>query len=561
MKLSINARKIIISMLFAAILLLGLWRICPIMYQNNDDKFLLYMMSGYTTGAPALESIFGGVLWAGFVSMFYHLYAGITWYTVLTLVVLFLSVTVIIRSMLISENIKVRVVEIAIMLAIFLGVLAYFLAALQYTVTAAYVGAAGVCALILCFEEENVCWRNVYLVLSCVFIVLSYNIRKQMGLVSVSCYCFILLYYIFEKNFRTVIKKAVIILSVFAISFTINTIYELGSGVADFDDYYSVVQRWIDYPHLDIADDTKGVYKSVGWDEELYEAANEWFFLDERVNEDTISTINEVGTNNTPKTFTEKLEIAKGGIINKQMVNVQVGVWFVILVIANLGLVHNKKKSLQILLLDGIFLFFVLVCFYFCFAQGRFPLRVYQALLIIYAIPSFTIIFNEFEKEELVKTKMIAGFVVFFVVLGTYKFYPAGNMLYQLRLATHDADRQKYINEVMDLEQYAADNTDNLYLYDFELSQPSAPFVSYKKAPYNIMFWGGWTYNSPVYYKQLAANGRDDLRPEDLIDGNVYLCGKYHDEVIEKYMESVFGDLEIEDVDHVGDVVIYRFIK
>lgn len=560
MKLSINGQKLLISTLVAVILVIGLWKFCPIMYQNNDDKFLLYMMAGYTTGVPQIESIFGGVVWAGLVAAMYHLTGRITWYTVLTLLVIFVSVVFIIRSLLASEGMNRKtLLNIGFIIAVFCGVLAYFISALQYTVTATYAGVAGVCALLLCLYEENRRWSKFYFIISCILFVLSYSIRKQMGLVTISCYAFAIFYGYIKQKQKNVIKAAIILLVVMALTIVSNSIYEQVSGIATFNDYYKVVQRWIDYPHLDIRDDEEGIYSSVGWDEELYDAANEWFFLDERVNEESIDLINKAGAKED-KSFAEKFTIAKDGITNKQMVNVQVGIWLFVLIVSNICFIKRRHWA-EVIVTDVIFLFFLMISVYFCFSQGRFPLRVYQALVIMYAIPSFVIIINQLECEDYKFGKTVIYILPLLIILSLYKIYPAGSMLYQLKLATHDTDRQKYIGEVMELERYASENTDNLYLYDFELSQPAAPFVNYEKAPYNIMFWGGWTYNSPVYYKQLEANGRKQLAPEDLVNGNVYLCGKYHDEIIIKYMESVFGEIAVEDVDQVGDVLIYRFVK
>ena len=557
----INNKKFLISIVVTFILTVGLWRICPLMFQNNDDKFLLYMMAGYTTGSPAMTTIFGGFLWAGIVCLFYKIYAGLTWYTVLTLVVLIISVATMCRSFIVTESKRDLVTGLLAFVLVFVSVLAYFMSAIQYTVTAAYMGAAAVCALIIAGRMSDKRYRIAYEVLSVVLIVLSFSIRKQMGLVTMSAVGITLFFMIFSEQRRYAIKMLIIACGFFVIVYASNAIYEKATGLDEFNEYYDVVQRWIDYPHLDIAEDTDGVYASVGWDDELYAAAEEWFFMDDRVNTESIQTINEA-TAEIQLTTDEIITRALDAITNKQMVNIQVIMWLIVVVLANVIAISKKSNLAQVLGVDAMFVLFLLVVFYFCFMQGRFPLRVYQALVIIYFVPTVAILIGMLRDSKLYTVVPWLIGVGIILIAVTYKVYPAGSMLYQLKLATHDSDRQEMISQVTELEEYASAHTDHVYIYDYELSQPSDIFVNFgENMPYNILFWGGWTYNSPVYYQQLAANGLESISSEDLVDGDIYLCGTYVDETIQAYMESQFGDIEVEIVDQVDDILIYRYVS
>lgn len=556
-------KRIFLSIIVVGILVALLWKVCPIMFQNNDDKFLLYMIAGYTTGTPNICTVFGGFLWAGFINLFYKVYAGITWYTIITLAAIVISIIIICRTM-VETNVRQQIIiGFVVFIALFFITLCYFATAIQYTVTAAYVGVAGVCASLLADWTDSKKKRIAYTVISSLLVLTSYSIRKQMGLVTMSCIAIVLFFMLIKKERAYAIKAAVVLVAVFAITYISNLAFEKYTGLDQFNKDYSIVQRWIDYPHIDIADDTDGVYESVGWDQELYDAATEWFFLDERVSTENIQVINNASSNESI-TFSERMDRAWAAINNKQMVNVQVAIWCIVLLIANITLIRCKKTKNEILNLlcaDALFIFFVVVAVYFCFLQGRFPLRVYQALVIIYFAPSLAIALKLLNTKECNKTSALIAAVMLLSVPACYKGYASGSMLYQAKLATHDADRIEMISQVTNLEEYAAENKDNLYVYDYELSQPSAPFVNFEKnKPYNILFWGGWTYDSPVYYAQLEANGRDSLKPEDLIDRNVYLCGKQIDQVIYDYMESVFGELDVEVIDNVGDIIVYRYI-
>lgn len=552
----IDNKKVILAVTITLLSLVLLWQICPIMYQNNDDKFLLYMIAGYTTGKPEMATIFGGFLWAKIIGLLYQLYNGITWYTLASIVVIGFSIAVINRSLITSNKTKVIVLDLVFMLAIFAGMLAYFSTAIQYTMTAAYAGTAGCCMLLIALREQNA--SRLHVVLSVVLLALSYSIRKQMGLVVLSCYCFVLLFGYFKYAKKIVVKYAIVIFLVFGLVYSSNYIYEKATGLSEFNCYYSIVQGWIDYPHVDIKDDEK-LYNSVDWDKELYDAATEWFFLDERVNEEAFTILNSAIANDE-LSFNQKLSGAIDALANKQIINMQVLIWFFILVVFNI--VALKKCKKELLFVDSVFIFFLLLSAYFCIYKGRFPLRVYQALVLIYGVPSLSVMWMAIEDCKYYKTKITVGITMLLIVVCSFKFYPAGSMVHELKLATHDGDRQHMIEAVTNLEEYACSHKNNIYIYDYELSQPADPFVNFgNESPYNVMFWGGWTYNSPVYFKQLKANGLDELKPDDLINSNIYICGMYHDEVIYNYMKSRFGKVEIEDVDSVGDVLIYRYTR
>lgn len=556
------SKKIVFSSILTGLLLAVLWHICPIMFQNNDDKFLLYMMAGYTTGKPSLYTVFGGFLWAGFIALFYKLNSGIAWYTIITLVAIVLSLVIICGAYLQSSRKVGLLCNTLIYISLFFVSLCYFASALQYTMTSAYVGVAGVCAIMLAEWADSHRIKLTYIVISAVCIAAAYSIRKEMGLVTMSCVFIILFFMVLKTDKAFAIKSGVIIFATFVVVFASNHIYEKYTGLVKFNEDYSIIQRWIDYPHIDINDDVDGVYASVGWDQELYDAANEWFFIDERVTPENIQVINDA-SDAMSVSMTERMVRAKDALANKQMVNVQVLLWLTVLVLSNVSLIRKREGKddlLAILCADCLFLFFVALAIYFCVLQGRFPLRVYQALVIIYSIPSMAMMFKVLDKY---KCDIIIGLITFVFVVAVplcYRCFPSGSMIYQGRLATHDVDRQNYIATVTQLEEYAAEHKDNIYVYDYELSQPSAPFVTFTESmPYNILYWGGWTYGSPVYCDQLRANGLEELRPKDLIGGNIYLCGKSIDQTIYKYMERVFGEIHTEVVDKTGDVIIYRY--
>jgi hypothetical protein len=182
----------------------------------------------------------------------------------------------------------------------------------------------------------------------------------------------------------------------------------------------------------------------------------------------------------------------------------------------------------------------------------------------VYCIPAILLLKNRLEEDGsriLGISALLIGFVAFIV---TYSSYPQYNTLQQAKAATHDTDRNIEISKINAVESYAIEHRDNIYIYDYELSLPASPFINYKgNGPVNVLFWGGWTYGSPMYKKQLEANGRNSIYSKDFIDSNIYIAGKYVDEDIYRYMTDLYDNVDVEIVDTIddGNVIIYRYVS
>lgn len=120
--------------------------------------------------------------------------------------------------------------------------------------------------------------------------------------------------------------------------------------------------------------------------------------------------------------------------------------------------------------------------------------------------------------------------------------------------------------QVLEFEDYAIDNPDNVYVYDFTVATLHRdPFVVYPESkPVNCIVSGGSYTFSTIYYKQLEKNGMESLYWTDFLKDNVYYATSdlaYIDlmsaNIEEKSGEAVFYE-EIKDFGEEG-VKIYKF--
>ncbi|MCR4694125.1 MAG: hypothetical protein K5773_02240 [Pseudobutyrivibrio sp.] len=567
-----NAKNTLILYIVLAACFLVLSIVCPIRYQNNDDKIIMYILAGFNSGHPEYGAAFGGIFWSWIIAGLYSITGHVAWYTVMTLFVIESSVFAV--SYVICHlvpGIKAYVISILLLISTF----AYFTSAMQYTVTAAMAGCAAICLLI--YYLKNV--KQGPFICSIIFLLLAFGIRKQIGILTLGGEIIILgiaflnvlinagkadkesvSQNIFQnKNLGFVLKTSAIILGAFIFSYGFNAIYEKAAGFDEYWDYYDSACYYLDYPHVDIDDDPTGVYESIGWDKELYTMANKWFFMDSRCTTENFETIKAAYTGGQTLTLGEYIARAMDILRSSKVANVQLIGWIIFLLIANIFTLVKKNFNHWIITADVMMLGFLAMMGYYCIFLGRFPLRVYQSAILIFLVPILVLLLAGEGSITISKVYICLSLIIFAF---TYAKYPAGNMLKALNLVCHDPARDADIAAALKLDQYAIENPDNIYIFDYELSVPADPFITYPEGkPYNEFYWGGWTYKMPVYEHQLEANGIDSLDSSDFIDSNVYISGKYIDEDLTAYMQSRYGQVEPEIVEDLGDIIIYQYRK
>ena len=549
----------LISLIVVALSLALLWMLCPICFQNNDDKVLMYLTAGYTTGTPEAGTVFGSFYYYGIIALFYRLYSGIAWYTVFELAMVAASLWVIANSLMGNSNTtnKTKLLGVFTFIIMFLFCFMHFSTALQYTATAGLVAGAAACSLISSMESEKLIITQF--VIAIIMLVMAYGIRKQFGLVGLAAVLIVLFFEFFGESKKQVIKKAAIIIVAMAVAFTSNAIYEKATGIADFNEYYAQAGTWIDYPHLPYEEDVNGVYESVGWDETLYNAASNWFFMDENLTTENFETIINAyeGTSLSAKDYIKR---AYNLILPSMVVNLQVVIWIALLILTNILAIKKLINKKTIFTIDALFGMFALVSIYFLI-QARFPMRAYQALVFIFFIPSVVKMINELGKVDNKKPLITITCLMALIMVSGFILKPETNMVKYTYTVAHDVYREADIAQSNSLESYVIAHPDNMYIYDLSLALPADPFTVYKNGvPKNLVFWGGWVYNTPMYWKQIHANGFDTLFIDQFVGGNVYFCGTEVSHTLIDYVTVRNPNVTVTRTDEFDGIIIYNFI-
>ncbi|MCE5344320.1 MAG: hypothetical protein LLF96_12165, partial [Eubacteriales bacterium] len=93
-----------------------------------------------------------------------------------------------------------------------------------------------------------------------------------------------------------------------------------------------------------------------------------------------------------------------------------------------------------------------------------------------------------------------------------------------VRALTEEEDNYGYLN-LTDLDAYALENPDKLFIYDLSLVSDHRLFPDTSQGiPENVLFWGGYPARSPSWYRMLAKFGITEMNASLFFKGNVLLA-------------------------------------
>lgn len=550
----------------------------------NDDENMLYTFAGYYTNGQPFEHNFVNYVLGGFFRLMYTLIPSLPWYGIYHVVILYLAVMIINKTILKVGWKKQLSIwnSILICIGVYFIVLVYPTLLMQFTTTATYAGAAAV-ALILGedWEKDSKATKIIDGALSILLMLLCYMHRYNTGYVLFCFYAGTILYQYCKLFFpgktntakRQVINlfvQVLILVLMLASVITISTIKRNTDGWEYFRAYDSARFKVTDYPH-DTIYENPGLYEAIGWNEPLYTltATGWWFFMDENVNADTFTAIAETGYFNKDKsTLEDMINCARTLIRNDQTARLTLIFVLVLIMLVVFNAVTDKNRKEHIweyLYCLCMTMGMIVLCTYLCYQQ-RLPLRAFHTITIpfIVVIVITLIRLKKYKVKE--KTMVLKEAVMYVSAIAVIVIVAIMNLS---EIHTLAEERYNKSQRTLMIEEYAIENPENFYVYDTSLTFRYLPFTVYtEKYPSNLMFWGGMGWNSPAFFKQLQLNGLDNLYSDVFFKDNVYYI-TWDDYVMNdctmrerfmSYMELKFPGVKIEQVDSIGNNInVYKF--
>lgn len=550
-----------------------------ITFLNNDDTNILKTLAGYFTGEPYASHPFIHWILGVFVNRLYRALPDVRWWPLAHLAGLYLGSAAVTAAVLkaCAHKRLPLVFPLFAASAMMLLFFSYALVTMTFTLTAGILG-AGAFALYLVFglgeaderRPAGALWPVLVLLAGC------FLFRNSSGLSLLPFFALAAAYQLVRAarlSDRAARKCALLIrvpfiaaaaLTVLALAFSNAWGIERING-ADYVAFDAARGRFMDYPHDSYAENP-ALYEAVGWDETLYEMAEARFFMDPRVNAETLNYIAEhsvAASRPVPARLLDALKTGVRTVRGNGQIKYTLLPMLCLLLVGTVGFVRRREKwpefaALLLCALGGFFL-----AFYLCY-MGRFLLRTY--LLLTYPTAAGLLILTlllidgkcalRADRSRAYRELNLALTLVFAAAL----LFSGIKTLAALDASDDAADT---LHASRQLKQYAIEHSHNIYIRAVNVGNDVDPYMFYPDTkPVNLLDWGGTGMYSGVMKAQIHANGLDAFTPDIFRRDDVYFVSTVENHLSRHfldYMKQYYGATDLVEVDRVTSfIVVYR---
>lgn len=618
----------LVSCAAAAVAMLAAGLIVPMFFGTNDDPYIIQILSGGGGVAaeplPMVPFINYGLCWI--FSSLYSALPTVPWWIVFHLVAIFVAFSLMGRALLVTGEERGWVVRPAAVWALLLvvdfGVGAYFVGRLQFTNTSALLIAAAIVGA-CCRPSGEGHGSKAVTVLSSVMGTVGFALRAQSGYLGLFFWGLAVAAMAMRgsgglRNRLASVRHALLPLlcsgaAALALMVVDVAAYSSPSLTAE-NAFGSAMSGYTDYPHPSF-DEAPARYEEVGWDEELSELVNQWFMMDERVNTETLTALNEQNT--AP---IDNLLLDPVGTVISRLYDVSKPIpmtYFALLLgtaVVALALSPSRGERTVAGLICGA----VVVLLGYLLLRGRLLERAAYAVTIPATSALLTVVLRNVRTPQREGRSAVAPTVA--CVLGLallaplgYRAEAIGRMAYalgaafciavaawamlarresafvgrarlvvavlaaalvlapgivavkKLGMGSWEAKRQEgLLANTQVLFDYCEEHPDTLYVYSG--CPITEQYVWQGEWPTNRTGWGGWRWPYEWFDEALRAAGFDG-RPtsEDFLDGDVlFISGSESTcDLMLRYMRNTYGDnVEMRQVDEIAcGMNVYEFVQ
>lgn len=525
---------------------------CDITYLNNDDANIARALSGAQTGTPYPTHPFIHFVLGVCVSACYRVLPAVPWWTVFQLAFLFFGMTAAGACLLtLCGRRGVRMcIPCAVWVFAVWALYGYAVCQITFTLTSAVLGAAGV-ALFLTMEPGERGW-TLDAALGVLCAVLCFFVRNSGGRAMLPFWGLALVYRAAEawlRKERRVAARQLGTLAVLAAAAVLTLAgYRYGfvrwnaEAYPAFDDVRS---RYLDYP-VDSYAENPALYASAGWDGTLASLADNWFFMDARVNAESLGKITS-GSAAQNRPAIEKLRGAiEAGVTlargNGQMLYILTAFLAVLLAAAYRFRRRADWPAFAATVCFGGGAF--LMCLYLGYS-GRFLLRTFEML----AYPAFcgmllcAVRVGAPGEPRIVSRAAKLCWRAAAALSAMLLLWGTGNAV--RFLTARDASAE--VAQIRTLKAYAAAHPENLYIRDTSASDDIDAFPAAGILTVNLLDWGGTGMYTGAQQEQLRQNGLESLDMSAFAKENTYFVtteGAGTTAIFETYLrENALGTL------------------
>ena len=527
-------------------------------YENSDDILMVKAYMGFEGGSPAPFQLSQHALLSRLMGLLFSIDSSLAWFSLLQVGCLWLSLAVICACNFLCVKKALPFMMGIFASFIFIVVFAAFaLARINFTTTAAMLGAAAVALLVnaACSAAPSA----FSVVLSILFLLGSYMLRAQSCL-AVFPFWMLAAAYLLILHRRSAKKLLLLFaagLILFAGLYVIQTIETSDPEIQELIHFQDANAGPMDYAEDRLMSVSDDVLAEIGWTRSELALVQQWYFMDENITPEAFEVLDAALSSDT--TLASRLAQTLDTLFSFFSSQPRYVLCCAILLLLALLSFISDSVLTRLAALGSIALAAAMLC-YLAF-QGRFLSRAADCALFPAAVLLCVLAARAAGSPASAKKKALA--VCIAVICCACTLLHAG--------MTSDllSDRPDFVSASREatLEEYALAHPHKLLLRTPNLLRDTRLFPDVSSGtPTNIMIWGDWNCRTPSWYDQLEKLGFDGrhFTAADFLNENLLFVTEQSAPPAEllAYIHEFTGlDVTYELTDTSGDLHFFRFVS
>ncbi|MBQ7183388.1 MAG: hypothetical protein IJR97_05315 [Clostridia bacterium] len=489
-------------------------------YMTNDDYSIQNTLSGNLTGAPFPVHQFTSVFITYPIAWLYGILPSVQWWHVYSLCLVFAGLLAVHYAL---RHILRRAGLHCLLGPVFAVILdaAFFLYSFSNVTFTVVGGIAGLAAVMLVIAGRDADRKPGYLIAAAVLFALSVCQRRDSGIVAY-CYMLVALFYAHIDLDISLLRRFLRFLGLAALFFVLliglirgNQAIQARIQGPEFAAFNGARSRFMDYPK-DTYGENPQLYEKLGWSEQVYRLASSWCFLPDEITAETFAAAVRESAKEA-RTF-DMATLAERW--NAAVSDERTLYTLLVCLIAAAGalIMTVLARDRGSILTEVIAFLGTAVLVFYQLYGGR---ANYRSLVICFlplaVISVYLMLLSAGKapggKRALVIVLLTAALMVPGAIQGTY-------------VSLIDVDREGIKKDAaaeQALYDHVIGDPDGVYIRVNTTSMKSPAPICPGEKPSNLFIWGGSSFHSACFRRQLEVNGLEELSGGTLRRDNVYL--------------------------------------
>lgn len=543
--MTVNRKKVILF-IFLLLFFLVIGIIIHPIYESNDDREMITILSGVFGSKYAPNAVFIGFPLSWLISILYRACSSVPWYGLFFSGILMVSSFFILSDVLFEKQIKLeKKTRIIISISILIGIYFNSFIVQQFTVISAIL--AGTAIYLMCRDKHRIA--------VIIMMILSYEIRNDVFLMSLP---FIIIA-IFAKNIsiqriRDIIKKTIpIILCVFIIVCGGKIVNEYAYSSNEWKEYSSfnnLRSEIYDRTDFENNNDYKKTCLENGFTETDFYAASTYRLLyDDSIDIDKLNTINRIVNDKHKDSIPVK--IAK--VMYYDIKNIAVTYWIYtiisIMLLIMILLLFRKNRRILFICGAAIGSKYLIISYLVWFA--RLPERVFFGLTLVYILLLAGVSLQKFESNKYNNNRIIK--IIPYILL-------VAVIILSISKVSFHSYISKYNYDYYGINKYCKTHKNNKYILATDLIGTSSSYV-FDSTKSEFIFMEPWFPKYPGIKQILEKDDCVDFS-EELVRNNYLLIAhkSFGVDKYKKYLEKRFKkNIVLKESPVLDDYYLYSF--